>query len=219
MRLKLAVKRVAAMFSEEERAAANEKELLKIVRNLIWLDSTREYLDMSKPAVDEDDEDAEFVDSYDQLLDRFTKVVCDAEKQQVMSNAVTVGKKRRRSSNTEEKGKPTANEEKEEKPTTDVEDSESDTDDDADPRHRPSEKKQKEEKPVWQGSAKPVWQSERRCYNCGGFGHEQRDCHKGKGKGKGFERQWHGGGKGRPFDGFGKGFDKGFGKGKSGGHY
>lgn len=125
MRLKLAVKRVAAMLSAEERAAANEKELPKIVRNLIWLESTREYLDMSKPVVDEDDEDAEFVDSYDQLLDRFTKVVCDAEKQQVMSNAVTVGKKRRRSGNTEEKEKPTADEEKEEKPKTDVEDSES----------------------------------------------------------------------------------------------
>ena len=28
---------------------------------------------MLKPAVDEDDEDAEFVDSYDQLLDRFAE--------------------------------------------------------------------------------------------------------------------------------------------------
>ena len=63
-----------------------------------------------------------------------------------MSNAVTVGKKRRRSGNTEEKEKPTADEEKEEEPTTDVEGSESNTDDDADARHKPSEKKQKEER-------------------------------------------------------------------------
>ena len=218
MRLKLAVKRVAAMFSEEERAAANEKELLKIVRNLIWLDSTREYLDMSKPAVDEDDEDAEFVDSYDQLLDRFTKVVCEADKQQVMSDAVTVGKKRRRSGSTEEKEKPTADEEKQEKPTADVEGSDSDSEDsDADPRHRISEKKEKEKKPAWQGSEKPGWQKERRCYNCGGLGHEQRDCQRGKGNGKG--GKGFGGGKGRQFDGYGKGYGKGFGKGKSGGHY
>ena len=223
MRLKLAVKRVAAKFSAEEKAAANPKELLKIVRNLIWLDSTREYLDMSKPAMDDDDEETEFVDTYDQLLDRFTKVVCEADKQQVMSDAVTVGKKRRRSGSTEEKEKPTADEEKQEKPTADVEGSDSDSEDsDADPRHRISEKKEKEKKPVWQGSEKPGWQKERRCYNCGGLGHEQRDCQRGKGNGKGgkgFERQWHGGGKGRQFDGYGKGYGKGFGKGKSGGHY
>ena len=68
MRLKLAVKRVESKYNSEERAAANPRELLKIVRSLIWLDLTREYLDMSKSAMDEDDEDAEFVDSYDQLL-------------------------------------------------------------------------------------------------------------------------------------------------------
>ena len=71
------------------------------------------------------------------------------------------------------KEKLAADEEKEEKPTADVEGSESDTDEDADPRHKISEKKEKEKKPVWQGSEKPGWQKERRCYNCGGLGHEQ----------------------------------------------
>ena len=118
----------------EERAAANAKELLKIVRNLIWLDVTRQYLDMSKLAVDEDDEDAEFVDSYDQLLDRFTLVVCQADRQQVMSDAVSVRKKRRRSDSTEEKEKLTADEESAE--------SDSGAGSDADPRHnlKPSQK-------------------------------------------------------------------------------
>ena len=100
MRLKLAVKRVASKYSTEEKAAANQKELLRIVRNLIWLNVTREYLDLSKPAMDQGAEDAEFVDSYEQLPSRFTKVACEAEKQQVMWDAVLVGKKRRKSGST-----------------------------------------------------------------------------------------------------------------------
>ena len=125
MRLKLAVKRVAARYTAEERAAANPKELLKIVRNLVWLDVTRQYLDMSKQAMDEDDEDTKFVDSYEQLLDRFAKLVCQADRLQVMSDAVSVRKKRRRSGSTEEKEKQTADEEKE-KPAADEESAGSD---------------------------------------------------------------------------------------------
>ena len=220
MRLKLAVKRIASRFSAEERAAANPKELLKIVRNLIWLDVTRQYLDMSKPAVDEDDEDAEFVDSYEQLLDRFAKLVCQADRLQVMSDAVSV-KKRKRSlcGSTEEKKTPMADEEKE-KPTADEESDEESEGSDADPRHKPSEKK-KSEKPVWRrcDNDQPMWQGQsgRRCFSCGQLGHEARDCGKGKGKGKGFDgRDRYGDGKGRPFWHDGKGFGKGFGKGDKG---
>ena len=72
--------------------------------------------------------------SYDQLLDRFTKVVCQADRQQVMLDAVSVRRKRRRSDSTEEKEKPTADEESAE--------SDSGEGSDADPRHnlKPSEK-------------------------------------------------------------------------------
>ena len=80
MQLKLGVKRVASRYTPEERAAANPREVLKVVTNLVWLDVTREYLHMSKPAVDEDDTDAEFVDSYEQLLDRFAKLVNQADR-------------------------------------------------------------------------------------------------------------------------------------------
>ena len=41
MRLKLAVKRVASKYNTEEKEAANQKKLLRIARNLIWLDTTR----------------------------------------------------------------------------------------------------------------------------------------------------------------------------------
>ena len=96
---------------------------------------------------------------------------------------------------------------------------------DADPRHKPSEKSEKKEKPAWRRSESgevlwPVWQSQngRRCFNCQGLGHEAKDCAKGKGKGKGFDgRDRYGDGKGRPSWHDGKGFGNGFGKGKSGG--
>ena len=66
IRLKIDVKRAASRYSLEQRAAANPKETVKLMENLVWLDATWQYLHMSKPAVDEDDTDAEFVDSYNQ---------------------------------------------------------------------------------------------------------------------------------------------------------
>ena len=153
------------------------------------------------------------------------KLVCQAGRLQVMSDAVSVRKKRRRSGSTEEKEKPTVEEEKE-KPEADVEDSESGSDEnsDADPRHKPSVKSKKKEKPAWRRSESgevlwPVWQSQngRRCFNCQGLGHEAKDCAKGKGKGRGFDgRDRYGDGKGRPSWHDGKGFGKGFGKGEKG---
>ena len=49
-------------------AAANPEEVRKIVRSKVWLDTTREYLHMSKRATEEDDEDVEFVDDYKQTV-------------------------------------------------------------------------------------------------------------------------------------------------------
>ena len=135
------------------RAAANHKETLKLVENLVWLDATRQYLRMSKPAVDEDDADAEFVDSYEQLLDRFAKLVNQADRLMVMSDAVSV-KKRRRScfpcgstGHVLEKEKLMADEDKE-KLTADEESDGESEDSDADLQHKLSEnfKKEKEKK-------------------------------------------------------------------------
>ena len=134
---------------------------------------------MSKLAVDEDDTDAEFVHSYEQLLDQFVKLVNQAGRLKVMSDTVLV-KKRRRScfpcgstGHVLEKEKPMADEDKE-KLTADEESDEESENSDADPQHKPSEKKEKEKKPVWQRSenekeVKPVWHNYgRRCFNCHG---------------------------------------------------
>ena len=108
---------------------------------------------MLKLAVDEDGTDAEFVDSYKQLLNQFAKLVNQAGRLMVMSDTVSV-KKRRRScfpcgstGHVLEKEKPTADEDKE-KLTADEESDGESEDSDADPQHKPSEnfKKEKEKK-------------------------------------------------------------------------
>ena len=121
------------------------------------MDLTRKYLDMLKPAVDKDGEDAEFVDSYDQLLSRFAKVVCDAERHQVWQDATTVSsKKRRRAAG--EKEKPTADEPKD----ADEEgngrlsaesDCGSSEGSDADPWHKPSRGSAERPEPVKEQSS------------------------------------------------------------------
>ena len=178
--------------------------------------------------MDEDDEDAEFVDNYDQLLSRFTKVVCEAEKQQVMSDAVLVGKKKRRSGSTagEEKkpkdGQKVADEEERGRSSTE---SGNDSDDsDPDPQHKPSRGfaerpeavKERSRKDEQDRSMQPVWQDLCRCFSCNGLGHRARDC-MANGKDKAYDsRNGFNGGKGRPSWNDGKGFVKGFGKDKKG---
>ena len=79
------------------------------------------------------------------------KVVCQADRQQVMSDAVSVRKKRRRSDSTAGEEKPTVDEPKD----ADRESAEGDSgeDSDADPWHKLLEKKQSEK------SVQPVWQN------------------------------------------------------------
>ena len=174
--------------------------------------------------MDEDDEDAEFVDNYDQPLSRFTKVVCEAEKQQVMSDAVSVGKKRRRSGSTageerkQKDGQKVADDE--EKGRSSCESDESD-DSDADPRHKPTKErpesvKEWSRKDEQDRSMQPVWQDLRQCFRCNGLGHRARDC-MANNNGKAYDgRDGFNGGKGRPSWNDGKGFGKGFGKGEKG---
>ena len=65
------------------------------MENLVWLNATWQYLCMSKLAADEDGTDAEFVDSYEELLNWFMKLANQADRLMVMLDTGSVKKRRR----------------------------------------------------------------------------------------------------------------------------
>ena len=212
MRLILAVKRVESKFTEEGGQAANPKECLKIVRGKVCLEKTRKWLDMSKPATEEDDEDVEFVDDYKSMLSRFTKFVSEAEKNKMMTTAVS--KRRQRNGSTASKKE----EKKDGKETVTDESLEEDSDTEGRSVKKEAKgqaKGDRDESGRHVGERANTQLGERsgpwRCFNSNGVGHEAWNC-PSRGKGKGMGKGWDKGGEGHFNNG--KGFGKGFGKGK-----
>ena len=132
---------------------------------------------MSKPATEEDGQDVDFVDDYKSMLSRFTKLVCEAEKNRLMTTAVS--KKRRQNGSTARK-----EEEKKDGKETETDES-SDEDSSTESRSVKKEakgqaKEDQDESGRHVGERANTQLSERsgpwRCFNCDGVGHEAWNC-------------------------------------------